>query len=92
MIQASDKEEAPEGSPQSPRAVTTEVPVIDKSVHHPSPTRTEDLEHIGPIAARTLADLGERYRNELMGEEERCELRDRLLRARRSAGLASAGI
>jgi hypothetical protein len=33
--------------------------------------------------ARSLADLEERYRHELMDDEERCELRDRVLRLRR---------
>jgi hypothetical protein len=33
-----------------------------------------------------LIRLEERYRRELMGVEERCELRDRILRLKRKAG------
>ena len=32
---------------------------------------------------RRLRALEDRYRNELMGEEERCELRDRILKLKR---------
>ena len=65
--------------------------MIDKSVHHPHPSRTaegtaEDLEHVGLIAARTLARLEERYRHELMDEVERLELRDRIVRIKWKAG------
>jgi hypothetical protein len=35
---------------------------------------------------RLLARLEERYRRELMGVEERCELRDRITRLKRKAG------
>jgi len=39
-----------------------------------------------PKAERRLARLEERYRRELMGVEERCELRDRILRLKRKVG------
>jgi hypothetical protein len=35
------------------------------------------------LEARKLRRLEDRYRNELMPEEERCELRDRILKLRR---------
>lgn len=60
--------------------------MIEESVHHPSPARIEDPEHVGPIAARTLARLEERYRHELMDEIERLEFRERIVRMRRKAG------
>jgi hypothetical protein len=34
-----------------------------------------------------LRSLEERYRQEILGEEERCELRERILRLRRKLGL-----
>ncbi len=51
----------------------------------PAPS-AENLEHIGPITARTLAALEERYRHELMDELERLELRERIVRMKRKAG------
>ena len=42
---------------------------------HPSTPETPE--------ERRLRSLEDRYRNELMNEEERCELRDRILKLRR---------
>jgi len=67
---------------QHPGARTTEVePVIESKS---SATRSGATE--APKAERRLARLEERYRRELMGVEERCELRDRIVRLRRKAG------
>ncbi len=42
--------------------------------------------------AEGLRLLEERFRSEIMDEDERCELRDRIVRARRFAGLPSSGL
>jgi hypothetical protein len=49
--------------------------VIKQSVHRDDEAANADL----------LACLEDRYRNELMGEEERMEFRDRINRLRRKA-------
>jgi hypothetical protein len=68
--------------------------MIEKSLAHPEgiPPRNEatehvaeDLEHVGRVAARTLDALEERFRNELMDEVERLELRERIVRMKRKA-------
>ena len=68
--------------------------MIDKSLAHSRTPEhdSEDLGHVYAAAVRALEVLEERYRNELMGEDERLELRERILRARRSAGIATTGI
>jgi hypothetical protein len=40
-----------------------------------------------PSTKEKLAKLEEKYRHELMADEERAELRDRILRLRRRLGL-----
>lgn len=45
------------------------------TIAHPSSLETTE--------ERRLRALEDRYRNELMSEEERCELRDRILKLRR---------
>jgi hypothetical protein len=39
--------------------------------------------------AEKLRELEERYRRELMSEEDRCELRDRILRLRKKLAAAA---
>lgn len=56
--------------------------MIDRRVHRPSRPRSEAPE--SPEAR--LARLEKRYRHELMGEEERCELQDRIAKLGRKAG------
>ncbi len=50
---------------------------------------TKSSAHRAPVDPPVkLARLEDRYRNEIMGEEERCEVRERILRIKRKAGRA----
>lgn len=59
--------------------------MIDHRVQRPSPTRAAESPE------DRLARLKERYRHELMGEEERCELWGRIAAAMREIALTKAG-
>jgi hypothetical protein len=58
--------------------------LIDRSLAHPARPSTP-----GTAEERRLRALKDRYRNELMDEQERCELRDRILKLGRKLETAA---
>jgi hypothetical protein len=82
-VQVSDKEMAPRVV-QHPEARPTanqlaEVRTVD-STKDSAPAHQ-------PTIAKKLAQLEDKYRHELLSEEERQEVRDRVIRLRRKLGL-----
>jgi hypothetical protein len=64
---------------------TKEVTVdTDKSSAPAQPATDEKPDEVIEAHYACLEHLEERYRHELMDDEERCELRDRILRMRRA--------